>query len=105
MDQGANKIPRLRRSKIQIEELLKEFEKGNANVAEFCGLHSISKAAFHKWQSRYRRKETNPKPGGFAKLKMATPDAGVPGVLFAEVHGIKLYQPVAASYLKELCRL
>lgn len=104
MEQSINKTLRPRRSKNQIEQLLQEFEKGNSNVAEFCELHTISRAAFQKWQSRYRRNPaTNSTPGGFAKLKIATPDLNLRSILFAEVNGIKLYQPVSASYLKELC--
>jgi hypothetical protein len=106
MEQSTNKPLRVRRTQNQIEQLLQEFEKGDLKVVEFCDLHGIGKATFDKWQSRYRRKtKKNFKPGGFAKLKIHTSDPGVDSVLFAEVNGIKLYQPVAASYLKELCRL
>jgi hypothetical protein len=106
MEQNAINRPRLRRSQNQIEQLLQEFEKGNFSVAEFCQLHTVSKAAFHKWQSRYRTKtKKNSKSVGFAKLKIASASINPQGLLFAEVNGIKLYQPVAASYLKELALL
>jgi hypothetical protein len=106
MEQSANKPSRLRRSQNQIEQLLEEFEKGNLDVAEFCELHAVSRTTFYKWQSRYRRKtKKNSKARGFAKLKIAAPAVNPPGLLFAEVNGIKLYQPVTASYLKELCLL
>lgn len=106
MDHSTNKISRLRRSHKQIEELLEGFEKGNSNIAEFCELHSISKATFHKWKSRYRTKtQKNAKGIGFARLKIPMRALDTPSGLFAEVNGIKVYQPVAATYLKELACL
>lgn len=103
MEQSSNKSLRLRRTQDQIHQLLEEFDRVNLSVSDFCVLHHISRTTFHKWQSRYERKAVgNSKPVGFVRLKIQTPDPNSPGVLFAEVHGIKLYQPVTASYLKEL---
>ncbi len=106
MEQITNKLPRIRRTQEQIKKLLEEFENGDKTVSEFCELYSIGKTAFYKWQSRYKRKAAkNFKPVGFAKLKIHTPNPNPAAGLFAEVHGIKIYQPVGASYLKELCVL
>lgn len=94
------KPPRIRRNTHQIHDLLKEFDEGNVSVALFCRKHSISNGTFYKWRSRYKRKtEKKIKGAGFAAVRII-PSLG-PG-LFAEVNGIKIYQPVAASYLKEL---
>lgn len=101
MDQNTNDKPfRTRRNRAEIMNLLGKFEKTNVSVKEFCTMHHISKAAFHKWQNRYKRKtETRT---GFAALQINPSIANTAAALFAEVKGIKLYQPVAASYLKEL---
>ena len=106
MEQIAIKPPRQRRTHNQIKQLLLQFEKDTLTVAEFCAIHSVSKATFHKWQSRYGIKSAKSAvAGGFAKLKIASPGLNLQHSLFAEVNGIKLYQPVAASYLMELFRL
>jgi hypothetical protein len=61
-------------------------------------LHNIGKATFHKWQSRYKSKTgKQAEAAGFATLQVSSSIA-----LFAEVKGIKIYQPVNAAYLKEL---
>lgn len=93
------KIPaRHRRSKQQIEELLNLFAKGNCGVKDFCKDHNISRANFHKWKSRYRSNQKDEKKAsGFARVDIIS----LPG-LFAEVKGIRIYQPVSAAYLKEL---
>ena len=103
MNQNAKKAPRLRRTRNQIEVLLQEFENSNMNIPQFCKSHSVSTTTLHKWQSRYRSKvERIFKPAGFAKLNITSSVSNGQGTLFAEVQGIKLYQPVSASYLKEL---
>ena len=102
MEQITNKPSRIRRNNQQILNLLNEFEKSDVSVKEFCEMHSISKATFHKWQSRYRSNlEKRVGSPGFAHLQI-TSSANIQAALFAEVGGIKIYQPVAALYLKEL---
>lgn len=96
----ATKPSRLRRNIRQIHDLLKEFDQGNVSAVDFCRQHKISKGTFYKWQSRYRRKaEKKTGKSGFADIRILPPSSPA---LFAEVNGIKIYQPVAASYLKEL---
>ena len=97
MEQIISHPRRVRRSAEEIIHLLTEFEKANVSVKEFCATHNISRASFHKWQSRYKSKEPI---AGFVPLQIASLIA--PAVLFAEVKGIKIYQPVTAAYLKEL---
>jgi len=66
-------------------------------------MHSISNATFHKWQNKYRNKTVEGiGPTGFAHLQISSSSANTDASLFAEVKGIRIYQPVAASYLKEL---
>jgi phosphoribosylamine-glycine ligase len=89
---------RSRRSKQQILDLLSEFEKSKATAKDFCKQYNISPANFHKWKSRYKSNETGMKKTfGFATLDVISSSS-----LFAEVKGIRIYQPVSASFLKEL---
>jgi hypothetical protein len=94
--------PRSRRSKQQIQDLLNEYEKSKLTVIAFCKLHRISAGNFHKWKSRYRDMRVHKKKtSGFAKvdvIDLSKPQMG----LFAEIKGIKIFQPVSASFLKEL---
>ena len=100
MESTKTQPPRLRRSILDIQNLLKEFDQGSVNAIEFCSRHNISKGTFYKWQSRYKRKaESKTKGPGFADISIVPSSVDV---LFAEVKGIKIYQAVAASYLKEL---
>jgi hypothetical protein len=100
MEPITNKTTRRRRSTHEILELLNEFEKRAVSVKEFCIMYNISKAAFHKWQSRH--KSNADEQSGFADLHIIPPATNTHAALFAEVKGVKIYQPVSASYLKEL---
>jgi transposase-like protein len=85
------------------------------SAREFSRLHGVNESAFGKWLSRERRKGSAP-PGrqarptglptgqaGFAELQIVQPSApAAKAVLYAEVRSIKIYQPVTASYIKEL---
>ena len=100
VEQEQKAVARLRRSRKQIEELLQLFSKGQYSVKDFCKEQGISPANFHKWKGRYQvRPAREQKASGFATIAVSGPS--LPG-LFAEVNGIKIYQAVAASYLKEL---
>ena len=94
------KAVRDRRSRQQIQELLNLFAKSNVSVKDFCKLHSISAANFHKGKSRY--KTGKEKTSGFARVDVIDSSSSISQGLFAEVKGIKIYQPVSASFLKEL---
>lgn len=92
-----------RRSAQQIKKLLSEFRDSNLNVKEFSALHNVSRAAFHNWQSKYGvEKARRIKKSGFAELEIAPICKSTGPALFAELRGIKLYQPVDAAYLKKL---
>jgi|SRR5882672_1550473 len=100
MEQFTPSSPRIRRTRQQIQDLLAEFSKTGCTVKEFCLIHHISQGAFHKWQSRLKSKPAQKhKQQGFAEVQVGSFSSGA---LFAEVNGIRIYQPVMASYLKEL---
>jgi len=85
-------------------QLLKEFNQGDLNIREFCELKKISRATFHKWKSRYKRNaRIKARQPGFSRVQIIESPGYADKGLFAEVNGIRLYQIVAASYLKELC--
>jgi hypothetical protein len=91
---------RYRRSRQEIQDLLDLFAKGNSGVKDFCKQHNISAANFHKWKSRYRTFSNDNAAAGFATLDVLPSLSSAS--LFAEVKGIRIYQVVSASFLKEL---
>ena len=93
-------IKRMRRTSAEIKNLLELFSQSGIAAKEFCLLHSISEAGFYKWRARYVNKSTS-KENNFVQLH-ETSDLKNGKVLFAEVSGIRIYQAVTASYLKEL---
>lgn len=106
MEQSINKPVKVRRTTAQIYALLDEFEKSNVGIPAFCATHNICKATFHKWCSRYKTKpEKHSKATGFTTLQITDERSTGTALLFAEVRGIKIYQPVVAAYLKELSSL
>jgi hypothetical protein len=96
MDEKKEKIARKFRGKAAIVKLLQEHVQSGQNIKSFCALHGIAAGTFHNWKQRYGAGKP-PASAGFATLQLM-PDPG----LFAMVGGIKIYQPVSASYLKEL---
>lgn len=102
MEQQQDK--RSRRSLNEIKVLLEKFDKSNLGAKEFCKTHGISEAGFYKWRARHRSRSSSDQ-NGFASLNVIPSTASNGASLFAEVKGIKIYQPVTASYLKELSSL
>jgi hypothetical protein len=102
MEQTESKPIKVRRTKKQITQLLKEYDKSDGITAkEFCRKHHISEGAFYSARKRHRSQNAESSKSGFIAFKTVT--AKEPSVnLFAEVNGIKLYQAVAAEYLKTL---
>lgn len=100
MDQQQNIVsPRSRRTRSQIESLLAAFSQSNMTVKQFCQAHCIDTGTFHKWQARDKlRVLPKAESAGFASVVVESRSPG----LFAEVKGIRLYQPVSALFLKEL---
>jgi transposase-like protein len=103
MEQIIERPIRQRRSRQQIAQLLEEFERSKVSVKDFCKQHHISSGNFHKWKSRYRGRTAGKKMSpGFTAIDIVRPPHDASQRLFAEVKGIKIYQPVDASFLKEL---
>ena len=103
MEQINGNQPISRRNKIQMLELLSQYDENpGMTVKEFCSLHQISEGSFYSARKRHRSAGTSKqKSSGF--ISLGRPAFKEPiGVLFAEVNGIKLYQAVPADYLKAL---
>ena len=89
-----------RRTREQMKELKNEFEQTDLTVHSFSRLHNISTAILYRWKNAYQN--GGGKSSGFARVDLSSsPPCALPG-LFAEVRGIRIYQPVSASFLKEL---
>ena len=81
-------------------KLLDEYQKSNCSIKVFCFQNKIAPATFHYWKKKHNGSTVNQHTSSaFAPLHIKTPSATG---LFAEVHGIKIYQWVSAAYLKEL---
>ena len=93
-------IKRSRRTSAEIKQLLEAFSHSAISAKEFCMQHDISEAGFYKWRSRYGDSPSE-NTNNFVMLKEGAA-AVAQSTLFAEVKGMRIYQPVAASYLKEL---
>lgn len=92
------KIKRSRRTSVEIKSLLASYKQSGIAVKEFCKTHGITEGVFYKWKARYLNK---PSVKQSAFITLQSPVVGA-AALFAEVKGIKIYQAVEASYLKEL---
>ncbi|MDD7888325.1 hypothetical protein [Flavivirga sp. 57AJ16] len=93
-------------NKKQIIQMMEDFESSESvTVKEFCEMHDIGPSTFKTWNQVYEnRHQKHVQPGGFVPLEVQLPkeerlDAPL---LFAEVHGIRLYREVSAEYLKAL---
>ena len=103
MEQMNVNQPKVRHSKAQLLDLVKEYDKNpGMTIKAFCKRHQISEGSFYSARSRYRATgASKQKPSGF--ITLSAPVLKEPaGTLFAEVNGIKIYQPVPADYLKAL---
>jgi hypothetical protein len=103
MEQINSNQPISRRNKIQMLELLNEYDRNpGMTVKAFCSLHQISEGSFYSARKRHRSSATSKqKSSGFISIgRQAFKEST--GALFAEVNGIKLYQAVPADYLKAL---
>lgn len=94
---------RPRRTVIQINQLLDKFENSTMSISEFCIANDVCKATYHKWCSRYRSSGSQKiSDAGFTSLEITPSSGSAYACLFAEVRGIRIYQPVTAGFLKEL---
>lgn len=92
-----------RKTDQEIIQLMEDFEKSGAmTVKEFCEAYEISNATFYNWQRIYRNRNQN-ESEGFLSLDVVASQCEQPeGTLFAEFKGLRFYQQVSASFLKEL---
>ena len=98
--------PKAPPSKKEIVQMMEDFDTSESvTVREFCEIHDIDAATFKVWNQIYEDRHLGDKElGGFVPLEIQLPNQerlDVP-ILFAEVHGIRLYREVSAEYLKSL---
>jgi len=97
------KQKRVRRSESQIKALLKEKDRSNISVKEFCEINEISDATFYNWRNRCAA-EMN-KRGAFVPVHLS--DVVSEGQVFAEIEyagslTVRLFQRVDPSWFKAL---
>jgi hypothetical protein len=92
-----------RRSKQQLLDLLAEYDKTpGVTIKEFCKQHKVTEGSFYTARKRHGGVTSAKKRStGFIAIKRSSFDQPV-GTLFAEVKGIRFYQPVPVDYLKAL---
>jgi len=85
--------------------LISEQLNSGRSVKSFCDQHNIQSSNWFYWQKKYQQHQasSNGNESSFTLLQI-TPDLITPddSVIFAEYKGIKLYQQVSASFLREL---
>lgn len=86
------------RGKDEILALLGQQQQSGISVRAFCKLNQLSESSFNNWVSRHKKESVQPEES-FATVHIQPASAGA---LFAEIGGIKIYQPVSAGFLKEL---
>ena len=86
---------RVFRSKAEIVDLLHQQRQSGLGIQAFCTQHSIPSGSFHNWKRKCGTGDVV--SSAFTPVQISSSVT-----LFAEVNGIKLYQPVSAGYLKEL---
>lgn len=91
-------------SKQDIFKLIDKCEQSNMTIKAFCDAHHIAIANFYYWRKKYRSENavSTTADNGFSLLQLNKSASNMMPCLFAEVNGIRIYQPVPAGYLKEL---
>ena len=100
MEEIQQQTKRSRRTAVEIKQLLGDFKQSGLTALEFSQSIGITEGAFQKLRSRHGEK-TACEQKGFIHLQSRSITGSESG-LFAEVDGIRIYQPVSAQYLKEL---
>jgi|GEM_PF-1847679 len=99
------------RTEEEIRELLAEYSRQDQSVKMFCQGKGLPEWRFYSWRKKYgSARHPESQPSGFVALqvrKMQDTVATQAGELFAEVQSaqgtcIRIFQPVAASYLQSL---
>ena|ERR1700760_1547239 len=96
MEINAVRAKRSFKSEEEIKLLLEQQQVSGRSVKSFCDNNNLAYGSFQNWRKRYGKQSS---PVGFVEVNVAAHGSAA---LFAEVNGIKIYQPVNASYLKEL---
>lgn len=101
MERKLSSGPHQFRGKSVILDLLQAHQQSGLSIQAFCVERNIATGNFHRWKKQYSQEAiaSQPSVAGFSSLQI---DQSTSGVLFAEVKGVKLYQPVSVAYLKEL---
>jgi transposase-like protein len=97
MEEVSSATRRQFRSRSAILDLLEAYRQSGLSIKAFCAERSIPQGSFHNWRRRYEIEDKS-NSDSFTRLQLSVAATG----LFAEVNGIKLYQPVSPAYLKEL---
>lgn len=107
--QGPEIGGRIRRSKQQAMNCLKEQQQSGQSVKEYCQANGMSEKTFYRWVKKFgdpkpgkRKKQGRTKGGGFACIEVIGNAVNPGPQLFAVVGNIKLYREVSAEYLKKL---
>ena len=98
MGENLSQKSRKFRRRAEILELISQQELSGLSVKAFCTSNSLSESSFTNWLRRYKNKGVRTE-GSFVDVYVQPPPGGA---LFAEIRGIKIYQPVSAVFLKEL---
>ena len=101
-------VAKIRRSKQQAMDCLKDQRQGGQSVKEYCQANGMSEKTFYRWLNKYgdlrptKRKRKVQGKGGFASIEVVNKVVDRSPELFAEVGNVKLYKEVSAEYLKKL---
>ncbi|PSL28353.1 IS66 family insertion sequence element accessory protein TnpA [Chitinophaga ginsengisoli] len=88
----------------RMKEIVSGYPASGKTVAQYCAANKIKEKTFYYWLRKYRKTDTAvlSKP---SILPINIESISIPGEcqpLFAELMGIKIYQPVPAEYLLKL---
>jgi len=98
-------------SEQEIRDLLAEYSRQDQSVKMFCQAKGLPEWRFYSWRKKYgSARQGEDYPSGFVALQVRKRQGTVAaqaGELFAEVQSargtcIRIFQPVAASYLQSL---
>jgi hypothetical protein len=101
---GGRPIPPGKRTETDMDSLMKKYYSSKGiSIKAFCEQHAIREWKFYTWHKRFKSAESSIKEQQrFVPVEvMSAGEDKAPG-LFAEVQGIRIYQPVSADYLKSL---
>jgi hypothetical protein len=84
--------------------LIAERESSELTAKAFCELHGIPQGTYYYWHKKYHAHQAllNRDQSSFTVLQITADTDQKADGLFAEFKGMKIYQPVSASFLKEL---